>query len=247
MGKVHILGDEKKHCGWDKDLPPAITIDPGDTIIHETPEVWDNMLTPQSTVEDVTKLDFDRVHQLSGPVYINGAEPGDVLQIDILDIKHKGWGWQAVVPGFGLLADEFPDPALKIFYLKEDTTEFMPGITIPLRLQPGVMGVASAQVGKFSTVPPDIWGDNMDMRHLTPGTMLYLPVQVPGAIFSVGDCHVAQGDGEICGTGIEAPLTVTLRYDVIKGWTIPSPQFVTKGPLTEGIDSKGYYVTTGMD
>jgi acetamidase/formamidase len=126
------------------------------------------------------------------------------------------------------------------------TTSLRRDIVIPLDPFCGVMGVCPAEPGEHFVLPPGRFGGNMDIRHLTKGTRLLLPVQVPGALFSSGDCHAAQGDGEVCVTGIESPMMFTLRFNVLKNLHLPAPQFHVPGPLTKKYDRKGYYATTGV-
>ncbi|MBT9258823.1 MAG: acetamidase/formamidase family protein [Clostridiales bacterium] len=207
----HTIHRDHHHFGWDRSLPPVLEVEPGATVEFEVVDASGGQLNPSSTAEDVARIDFARVNPVTGPVYIKGARPGDVLEVEILDFGPLSWGWTASIPGFGLLADEFPQPYLKIWDLKKDYGEFAPGIRIPLRPFPGTIGVALAEPGNHSIVPPRQNGGNMDIRHLTRGSRLYLPVWVEGALFSVGDTHAAQGDGEVCGTAIEAPMTERLR------------------------------------
>jgi acetamidase/formamidase len=164
-------------------------------------------------------------------------------------LQPADWGWTAVIPGFGLLADEFPLPALKIWHLEggaEGWAEFAPGIRIPLAPFCGEIGLAPGMSGALSTIPPYRHGGNMDTKHLTKGAKLYLPVEVPGALFSMGDGHAAQGDGEVCGTAIETPMRATVRLTVRKDISVPEPQFLTSGPLASRTNTAGYYATDGI-
>ena len=243
MASFH-LDDKRPHSFWDNTLPPRLRIRPGDTVVLETLE-GTGQLTPESTTEDISRLDDDLIIALTGPVYVEGAESGDTLVIKIIDLQHKNWGWSAILPGFGLLADEFPEPYIHHSRLTGNYCEFSPDILIPFRPFCGVMGVAPREPGRIETGPPRENGGNVDIRHLTPGTTLFLPVFVSGALFSCGDCHAAQGDGEVSGTGIESPMTVTLRFDVQKGRSIPELQFRTPpGKKAIATDPAGYYATT---
>ena len=176
------------------------------------------------------------------------AEPGDVLAVEVLDIHTEGWGWTAVIPGFGLLPEDFPDAYLKIFDLTNgDYTYFKDDIVIPIEPFFGTMGVSPAGPEKPVILPPGPFGGNMDTRHLTKGSVLYLPVQHAGALFSCGDAHAAQGDGEVCVTGIESPMYAALRFDLIKGKSMPAPQFMTPRPLTPLVEERGWYATMGVN
>jgi acetamidase/formamidase len=248
-GRGHTIHGNQQHLSWDNSRPPAITIAPGDTVEFKDIDSVMGQLTPKSTVDDVRRLDFSRVNPISGPVYVDGAAPGDALKVTLLDFASSGWGWTAIVPGFGLLADEFPDPALNIWSYDRSFTQpalYGPGARVPLKPFCGTIGLAPAAPGAHSTIPPHTAGGNMDTRDLTVGVDLYLPVQVKGALFSVGDTHAAQGDGEVCGTAIESPMAVTAKFELIKGANLRFPRFVTHGPVTRHLDAKGYDVTLGI-
>lgn len=243
------IHSEHHHFGWDNANAPVLRLAPGDTVEFETVDASGGQLSPGSTVADVAKLDFGKVNPVTGPVHIDGAEPGDVLKVTIESFVPSGWGWTALIPGFGLLTDQFPDPALNIW--KYDAVglapaAYGPGGRVPLKPFCGTIGLAPAEAGTHSIVPPRRVGGNMDIRDLAAGTELYLPVEVAGALFSVGDTHAAQGDGEVCGTAIESPMNVTLSFDLVKGADLAFPRFETPGPVTRHLDGKGYFVTTGI-
>jgi len=241
---THHLDDTQQHAFWDNTLSPRIRIAPGDTVVFETLEASARQVGPNSTSEAVRNLNFDLIHPLTGPVYVEGAEFGDALVVDIVSIKHKGWGWNAVLPGFGLLAEDFTEPYLHLYKVGEDC-EFRPDIRIPYEPFCGVMGVAPREAGRFNTIPPRENAGNIDIRHLTPGSRAFFPVLVPGALFSCGDCHSAQGDGEVNGTGIETMMSVTLTFSLQKGANIPELRFITPpGKKLTVADEGGYYVTT---
>jgi acetamidase/formamidase len=212
-----------------------------------TRDASDRQLGPDSAPEDIQHVSFAHVNAITGPIVIAGAQPGDVLQVEILDLKPGAWGWTGVFPGFGLLTDEFPDYACKIWDLSRgDRAEFAPGISVPFAPFCGVIGVAWDEEGSFSVIPPRAFGGNMDIKHLTAGTTLYLPVALPGAIFSIGDGHAAMGDGEVCGTAIECPMQVALRFAIRRDFSISSPQYATAGPLDRATNTRGTYATTGI-
>jgi acetamidase/formamidase len=243
----HIFPPDKVHYKWDESLEPAIYVNPGDTVVYELREVSDGQITPESTKEVIKEIDWNRVYPLSGPVYVEGADVGDAIQVEVLDIHPRGWGWSAIIPGFGLLEDEFDQPKLKIWDLSSgDYTYFRDDIKIPLDPFCGTMGLAPPVGGGRDVMPPGRHGGNMDIRHLTKGTVLHLPVWVKGGLLSIGDSHAAQGDGEVCVTGIESPMNVSLRIQVKKHAGIDAPQFRTPGPLTSKYDKDGYHVTMGV-
>lgn len=200
--------------------------------------------TSESTVVDYMNADRSKVHALNGSVFINGAEPGDALQVEILDMQHKGWGWTAFRPGFGLLADDFPEPHFHIWELSGDECHFgFNDIVLPFEPMPGCVGVAPREAGRLNTIPPRENGGNVDVRDLTTGSIFWLPVLATGALFSTGDCHANQGQGEICGTGIECPMTVTMRFNLVKRSPIKQLQYKRPSPMTK-TDHGGHFGTT---
>jgi acetamidase/formamidase len=241
---THRLDDTQPHAFWDNSYPARLVIASGDVVVFETLE-GTGQITPQSTADALASFDPEPVHPLTGPVYVEGAKPGDVLEVEVLELEHKGWGWNGVIPEFGLLAEEFPEPYLHHYELVDRECVFRPDIRIPFEPFCGVMGVAPREPGRLDTAPPRENAGNVDIRHLTAGTRVHLPVLVEGALFSCGDCHAAQGDGEVNGTGIEAPMVVTLRLSLAERPSIPELQFATPPglPLTVA-GSEGYFATT---
>jgi amidase len=250
----YTIHGAQHHFGWDNSIAPVETVAPGTTICFHCMDSSAGQLGPLSTINDVTALDFGKINPVSGPIYIDGAEPGDALKITLdsfapREAEGSAWGWTANIPGFGLLADQFEDPALTIW--KYDASTLKPALwgdmgRVPLKPFTGTIGVAQAEPGLHSIVPPRRTGGNLDIRDLSAGTELYLPVEVAGALFSVGDTHAAQGDGEVCGTAIESPMDVTLTLDLVKGVNLKMPRFSTPGPVTRHLDAKGNEVTTGV-
>jgi acetamidase/formamidase len=234
------------HFGWNNANEPVLRVASGETVAFEVVDASGGQLSRSSTVADVAKLDFARVNPVTGPMYVEGAAPGDALLVEILDFEPSGWGWTAIIPGFGLLAEDFPKPFLHLSQYGAGGVEFAPGIRLPVRPFPGTIGVAPAAPGLHSIVPPREVGGNMDIRDLTRGTKLWLPVQVAGALFSVGDTHAAQGDGEVCGTAIESPMTISLRFTLMKAVHLRRPQFALDSAPTRHIDERGYHATTGI-
>jgi acetamidase/formamidase len=172
---------------------------------------------------ELASIDRNRVHALTGPVFVRGAEPGDALEIEILELKHHGWGYSSVVPDLGFLKERFHEPFLFHWELLGKETRSLAPAVVPLRPFCGVMGVAPAADGEFRTRPPGSFGGNMDVRDLSAGARLYLPVFNEGALFSCGDGHAAQGDGEVCINGIECPLDATLRFHLHRGRALAGP------------------------
>lgn len=245
----YTIHARQHHFGWDNSFEPVARVAPGSTIEFECLDSSAGQLTPDSTVEDVRTLDFGKINPVNGPIFVEGAEPGDALKITIEAFKPSGFGWTANIPGFGLLADDFKEPALTIW--KYDPASLEPALfgsqgRVPLKPFAGTIGNAPAEAGHHSIVPPRRVGGNLDIRDLAAGTVLYLPVEVAGALFSVGDTHAAQGDGEVCGTAIESPMNTVLTLDLIKDARLKMPRFTTPGQVTRHLDAKGYEVTTGI-
>jgi len=237
---VRELGCETVHYAWDNALEPRLEIDSGETVRLGCRDAFDGVYSPGSTA--VVKR-VARGHPLTGPVAVRGAQPGDVLQVDVLDLVPGAFGVTTFVPDRGLLAGDFPEPYLKVWHLQGDRAELRPGVHVPLAPFLGVMGVALAEPGEHSTIPPRGAGGNMDIKQLTKGSTLYLPVAVPGALFSCGDGHAAQGDGEVCITAIETTMTATLRLTVRRDLRIAGPEFET---ASAGALAGRQYVTTGI-
>lgn len=245
----HTIHGAHHHTGWDHSIPPVATIAPGERVHFQCLDAAGGQLSPDSTDRSVAELDFSKINPVTGPVHIDGAEPGDILKVEIEAFYPSGFGWTALIPGFGLLADQFPDPRLKVWSYNADSLApavFSDVARVPLKPFTGTIGLAPGEPGEHSIVPPRRVGGNMDIRDLAAGTTLYLPVEVAGALFSVGDTHAAQGDGEVCGTAIESPMEVDLKFDLIKQEPLAFPRFSTPGPVTRHLDAKGYEVTTGV-
>src|SRR5215207_4369173 len=223
---THYFPEDRVHFTWDAGNEPVITIADGDTVVINTRDVSDNQIGPDSDTSVIDGLNWDRVYPLAGPIAVEGAKPGHTLVVEILDLRTRGWGWTAILPGLGLLGDDFPDAYLKIFDISAgDYARFGDEVAIPLTPFMGTMGVCPGGASAQPIMPPGRFGGNMDTRQLVAGTTLFLPVQVEGAMFSTGDAHGCQGDGEVCVTGLEAPMNVTLRFTLEKGRTIPAPQY----------------------
>ena len=243
---LHLLRTQV-HYGWNKDYPPLLSVASGSELTVETQDASGGQLRPGSTAESVAELDFERVNPVCGPVYVEGARPGDVLQVDILAVEPGSFGWTALIPGFGLLAQLFPEPWLHVWDFDNGVAVFTDAISVPIQPFCGVLGVAPAEPGQHSVIPPRRVGGNLDTRQLGPGATLYLPVEVDGALFGVGDTHAAQGDGEVCGTAIEGSMTVSLRLSVRRDLAIDGPEFDVTVPLERArAAAAGYHATTGV-
>jgi len=242
MPRSHIVKKESYHYLWSKKHPPVVEINPGDTVTFQVNEVTSSQITKKSTAADINKLDTSKFYPLAGPVYVNGAKPGDTLTIEVLRVRTADWGWSAIIPGLGAL-EEFTDPYLWTWRVGTGKwIGFKNGLRVRRSPFCGVMGVAPANEGFTEPMPPGNHGGNLDIRHLGAGSSLLLPVWVHGGLFSVGDIHAAQGDGEVCVTAIECSGDVTLRFNLFKDSRLEAPQYFT----TSEERSDRSYVTTGI-
>lgn len=257
----------KAHLRWNNAIPPALTVPSGSDITFDLKDGGNNQIRPDNESTAIQTFDFTLADPAFGPVYVEGAEPGDVLKVDINSLAPADYGWTAILSGFGLLADEFPEQHVKIWDLSPASLRpgitgangprravFRPGISVPVRPFLGVIGIAPAEQGEFSIIPPyALSGGNVDTRYLGVGSTVYFPCQVAGALFSCGDGHAAQGDGEVCGTAIETPMRASVRLSVIKkgaeGWiALKCPHYTTPprtGEVAED-DLKGTYAALGI-
>jgi formamidase len=284
-GKTLRDQPETGHNRWHPDIPPVVTCESGDEVVFETRDALDNQCTRDTTSAEVAGIDLSVVHPLTGPVHVAGAEPGDVLEVEILEVVPDSYGFTVQVPGFGFLRNYFPDPYVVHWQLADGWAESpqLPGVRVPaapflgtiglapgaatLRrtlereqaaLEAGGMVMPPSELGAvpsdpaiagvaLRTVPPRRQGGNVDIKQLTAGTRLFLPVDTPGALFSAGDAHFAQGDGEVCGTAIEMRSTVRARFTVHSDRSITEPEFSRTDywVAPEYAAPKRFYATTG--
>ena len=244
---IHELRNDAFGYAWDNEIEPALEVESGDAVELHARDASDEQIHRESDARDIARIDFSHVNPISGPVFVKGARPGDVLAVELLELRPREWGWTAIIPGFGLLADEFTDPWLRISELDPDraTVRFSDRIALPLRPFPGTIGVAPAEAGPHPILPPTRWGGNLDTRHLTAGTILYLPVGVEGALLSIGDTHAAQGDGEVCGTAIESAMDVVVRVSIERNLVLHAPQYQIPPGADTG-EPSGHHVCTGV-
>ena len=285
------LGDEPDtgHNRWHPDIPPIVECDPGDEVVLQTRDAFDGQMGPDATLDTVRAPDLSLVHPLTGPVFVGGAEPGDLLEIEIAEVEPDTYGFTVQVPGFGFLRDLFPDPFIARWAIAGGFAELneLPGVRVPGDPFMGTIGLAPsrelmqqtaarehaaldrggfvlpptpegavpsggdvAQEG-LRTIPPRETAGNVDIKQLTAGTSLFVPVYVQGGMFSAGDAHFAQGDGEVCGTAIEMRATLHVRFRVHKGEAarrnIRSAQFSRSSADTPTLTKQSrYYATTGI-
>jgi acetamidase/formamidase len=249
--QLHYLDASEVHYAWDRDLSPRLSIDSGDSIIFETRDASDYYYSAQSTSSDAARQGPFVGHPLTGPIRVRDAAPGDVLAVEILSVtSSKGFGWTAIRPGRGLLPQkDFSEAFLQIWDLSDGGFARMhqrDDVAVPIAPFPGIMGTALSAPGVHSTMPPRENGGNMDIKHLCSGSTLFLPVWAEGALFSIGDAHAAQGDGEVCITAVEMAARIELRLSLQKERNLAEPQFHTHGPLCPGFEKSSYYVTTSQ-
>lgn len=248
---MRTLHHRDGHYGWDRDHPPVVTVSPGDTVTLRLADCFGGQLTRTATGDDVADLDLSRANPLTGPVEVEGAQPGDTLAVDVLDVAVGDVGWTTVIPGFGLLADRFPDPHVIVSAIQGSRVQVGDGLaTLPARPFLGTVGVAPAAPGTHSVIPPRRVGGNLDCRDVRPGATLLLPVEVPGALLSAGDPHAAQGDGEVCGTAIETRAELHVRFQLRPGEAatqeLHDVRFERPGPALPPLARSPYFATTGL-
>jgi formamidase len=278
------------HNRWHPAIPPIVRAAPGDRVILQTRDALDGQVTPETTSEQVGQVDLDVVHPLTGPVYVEGAEPGDLLEVRIVDVEPASFGFTVQIPGFGFLRDELPDPFIVHWNIADGYAQSpdLPGVRIPGASFPGTIGLAPStehmariaareqalsERGGFvltpsaagavpadpaiagealRTIPPREVAGNVDIKQLSKGVRLAIPVSAPGGLFSIGDAHFAQGDGECCGTAIEMAATFHLEFQVRKGLAaqrnIRDAQFARDDYYVppELAAPRRFYATTGL-
>lgn len=279
---------DRGHNRWHPDVRPALRVRPGDEVVIDTLDAGDAQLDPAAGVEQLGSVSLNRVHPLTGPIAVEGAEPGDVLVVEVLDCAPAAWGYTLQIPGFGFLREQFPEPFLVRWELAggRAVSVDLPGVAIPAEPFLGTFGVApSAELltritrreaallaaggmalppdpaeavpadptiarAGLRTMPPRENAGNIDIRQTGVGTRLLLPVWAPGALFSAGDGHFAQGEGEACGTAIEMAGSWRLRFDLRPGAAAESGQrrlrFERDRPGPAAAEAGPYYATTGI-
>jgi acetamidase/formamidase len=240
----HILDPAAIHHDWDKDREAVLSVRSGDVVHVDLAMAGRGQVAETSVIEDVV-WDFETIYNLAGPVRIEGARAGDVLEVELLELTPGPWGWTAIMPELGLLPEDFPDPYLKIWDLRDRTAAALtPTVKVPLAPFLGTIGVPPAVAGALSPFPPHMGGGNIDNRHLVAGTSVWLPVWTDGALFSCGDPHAAQGDGEVCVSAIECDMKASLRLSVR-----PGPISSTRSRVTTAArpSERVYQGTMGID
>jgi acetamidase/formamidase len=214
----------QRHLGWDRALPVALQVAPGEVVELTLQDCFGGQLTAGSAAADVPELDLDAANPLTGPIEVVGAAPGDTLAVTFEEVAVGPVGWTAVIPGFGLLAEDFPAPHLIVSSIDAAGVRFGDLAHLPRRPFLGTVGLAPAEDGPLSVIPPRRVGGNLDCRDVRAGATLLLPVEVAGAWLSAGDPHAAQGDGEVCGTAVETTATARIRIELRRGHAVDAPQ-----------------------
>lgn len=219
----HSIDASRVRTRWDRSYPPVAEVASGDTVELELKDSSDGQVKPGMSGSEFAAIDRTRIHALTGPIAVAGAEPGDGLEVEVVAIRDLGWAWTSVQPGLGVLGDEIAEPLVHFWKLEEGRTRSLPGVTLDLHPFCGIIGVQRAEAGEFRTRAPGIFGGNLDVRHLGVGARLWLPVLVPGAGLCAGDAHAAQGDGEVSINGMEAPVKAVFRLTLHKRKAPPAP------------------------
>ncbi|KZV92495.1 Acetamidase/Formamidase [Exidia glandulosa HHB12029] len=251
---IHSVRRSQTHLSWSKSVPPVLTIASGDVVSFDCLDASNGQITASSGVADILVAKLAVMDQVNGPIYVQGAKVGDVLKVELMELTPAEWGWSALFPGFGLLADEFEGTALKLWSIQDGvatTTMRLRGsdvaVSVPVKPFMGEVGLARGAEGHWSTIPPYRTGGNMDTKHLTKGSTVYLPIEVDGALFAIGDGHAAQGDGEVCGTAIETPMRVTVRLTVLPASNTPPSMLAPHYESTNSVPvGEAYYTTMGI-
>lgn len=242
---AHRIDAGRYHHRWDRTLQPTLSIASGDEVQLALQMTGAEQIRMGDRHED-TAFDDATLYRLLGPIFVEGAEPGDTLRVDVLSLEPGDWGWSGVEPERGLLPADFPEPFVRTFDLSDRrTVRVCPEVRVPLAPFLGTMGTHPDEPGPHAPFPPHKGGGNIDTRHLVAGSTLWLPVWCPGALFSCGDPHAAQGDGEVCLTGVECDMLARLRFTVERR-TIGAPRFQTPGPLTPLVEGAGHHGTMGI-
>lgn len=245
MATEHTIDPERIHHDWDNTREPTLTVASGDVVHYELLKCGHGQTAEGASFEE-TNIDFSTLYNLLGPVYMDAARPGDTLRVEILELTPGDWGWCVIQQGMGTLPDRFPEDFFRTFDLRNGThVDFAPGIRIPFSPFLGTMGNAPDDPAQAAVFPPHKGGGNVDTRHLTAGTTLWLPVWCEGALFSCGDPHAMQGDGEVCVAALECDMSATLRL-TLEHRTIPAPYFRTSGALTPKVDEAGHQGVMGI-
>ena len=223
---MHKLSGDKVIYTFKTQMEPVLTMKPGEEVQVETNDCFYQQI--QSEDQVMMEIDFDHINPATGPIYVEGAEPGDLLKVEILEIKVADKGVSGVVPGDPIQGDKTREPIVRIIPIEDGFAHYK-GLKLPIKPMIGVIGVAPAEAdGACPTETPWKHGGNMDTTDIAQGNTVYFPVNQKGALLALGDCHAIMGDGEICFTGLEVPAQVKLKVDLIKDRKVNWPLIGTK-------------------
>jgi len=210
----HRLSRDQVIWSFGPDLRPVLEVERGDVVTFETNDCFSGQIRSESDL--VTDIDLSRINSATGPVAVRGAEPGDSLVAEILDVRPGDWGVATLIPGFGQLSDRVRAPLTRLFGVRDGIVTMNDRVSFPARPMVGVIGVAT-DAETLTNGLAGRHGGNLDDHWHGKGARIYLPVRRPGGMFAVGDMHAAMGDGEICFTGVEIAGEVDVRFDVLEG------------------------------
>jgi acetamidase/formamidase len=248
VGETYSITEEsqgKYHYVYGAYVDPVLKVDPGSIVSAETHDAFEGAIKHETDIPSQI-LNFPFLNPQNGPIYVNGAEKGDCLAVYIKSIVPRGpqpRGTTVIMPEFGglvptadtaLLTAPLPERVRKLHVDAETGIEWNDKITLPYEPFIGTIGTAP-EIEAISSLVPDYYGGNMDLPDVCLDTVVYLPVNTQGAYLYLGDCHAAQGDGELCGVALEHPTVTTLQIDLIKGWTIRTPR----------LENDRFYMTVG--
>jgi acetamidase/formamidase len=224
------LGRETAHHVFDRAIPAELVVAPGTEVSLELRDGSNGQITPKTTADELRGLNFSLMDPLTGPIFVEGAQPGDAIAVEVLDISLAGWGWSGILPNFGLLVDRYPEAYLKIWDVEGDHVDIGGGHRFDLQPMIGVIGVAPEQPGRHASTVPTVAGGNIDVKYTQKGSRVLLPVFAEGGLLSLGDVHALQGDGELNGTAIECEADVLIKVDLVKGAGLAAPVIDTPSP-----------------
>jgi amidase len=234
---AHRIGRDEVVWAFTPDMTPVLEVDPGAIVTLETNDCFTGQI--KSETDLVTEIDFQRVNSATGPIAVRGAEPGDSLVVELIDVRPAGRGFAALIPGIGSLIEQVQAPLTQVFRVEGDTVHMNDRISFPLRPMVGVIGVATERETLFNGFAGE-HGGNLDNHLHGPGATVYLPVRQPGGMLAIGDMHASMGDGEVCFTGVEIAGEVTVRVGLLKGQQ-------GRWPVTELADRWVVHGTAGPD
>jgi amidase len=242
---MHQIRADRTTFAFRPDAEPVLRVQPGEVVQFETsPGPVERLFAAGERWTEV--LDINAINAVTGPVYVEGVEPGDAVSVEIVDVRPGEWGWCAAIPGFGLLGDRVATPVLRRVPLRNGRAILSDQRSVPIRPMIGCLGLAPA-TGESSTLrPPFPWGGNYDLLQVSPGNTILFPAQVPGGLFSLGDLHAAMGAAEVTYVSIECPGSATVRLDVRKGLALATPRIEAPDRVyTIGLDGSGDLATGG--